>query len=93
MTDLSKLQWRTPQQLKERYNVDLRNNVEVTAVDTDNKTVTVGGSEQVKYTKLILATGSAPRRLGVEGENLNGVNALRQVTDAEKISAGEWVLL
>ncbi|KAG8953414.1 hypothetical protein FRC04_002256 [Tulasnella sp. 424] len=88
LTDLSKLQWRTPQQLKERYNVDLRNNVEVTAVDTDNKTVTVGGSEQVKYTKLILATGTTPRRLGLEGENLNGVNVLRQVPDAEKISAG-----
>ncbi|KAG9050755.1 hypothetical protein FS837_002699 [Tulasnella sp. UAMH 9824] len=86
--DLSKLQWRTPQELKERYNVDYRTNVEVTAVDTVNKTVTIGGTEQVNYTKLILATGATPRKLGVEGENLNGVYSLRQYQDAEKISAG-----
>ena len=44
--------------------VDLRTGVEVTALDLDRRRVTAGGTETA-YDRLLLATGSAPRRLPV----------------------------
>lgn len=50
--------------------------------------MTVEGKEVVKYTKLILAPGSKPKRLPIDGVDLDGVFVLRQVPDAEKINKG-----
>jgi thioredoxin reductase (NADPH) len=48
--------------------VDYRVAVDVTAVDLENKTVTVDGYETIKAKKIIIATGSSPRPLGLKGE-------------------------
>lgn len=88
MTDLSKLQWRDPETIKDRYGVVLRNGVEVTSVDPQSKTVTVDGNEKVQYGKLILAVGSKPKVLPIDGVGLENVFTLRQVPDVEKINAG-----
>lgn len=56
-------------------------------MNPDAKTVTVNGSETIKYKNLVLAPGSAPRRLPIEGSDLEGVLTLRTIGDAKKIDA------
>ncbi|KAG8864466.1 hypothetical protein FRB96_004969 [Tulasnella sp. 330] len=88
ITDPSKIEFRTPETLRNKYGVGFHNGVEVTSVDTDNKTVTISGSGQtVKYGTLVLAVGSIPKRLPVPGGNLENVLVLRQVGDAKNIDA------
>jgi NADPH-dependent 2,4-dienoyl-CoA reductase/sulfur reductase-like enzyme len=52
-----------------------------TAIDRDRKIVSAGGDEH-PYDKLLIATGSAPRRLEVAGADLSGVLVLRTLDDA-----------
>jgi NADPH-dependent 2,4-dienoyl-CoA reductase/sulfur reductase-like enzyme len=88
ITDASKLEWRTPADLKIKYGVTLRINTTVTSVDTANKTVTLeDGKETISYDVLILASGGVPRRLPIEGGELENVYTLRDVQDAKKIDA------
>ncbi len=42
--------------------------VDITRVDLENKEVVIDGTETVRAARLILATGSSPRPLGVPGE-------------------------
>jgi NAD(P)H-nitrite reductase large subunit len=62
----------------------------VTSVDAANKTVTLeDGKETTSYDALVLASGSVPRRLPIEGGDLENVYTLRDVQDAKKIDAGK----
>ncbi|KAH9178408.1 flavoprotein [Lactarius sanguifluus] len=88
ITDASKLEWRTPADLKIKYGVTLRVNTTVTSVDTANKTVILDdGKETISYDTLILASGGVPRRLPIEGGELENVYTLRNVQDTQKIDA------
>ena len=61
----------------------------MTSVDTSNKTVTLDdGKEIIRYDTLILASGGVPRRLPIEGADLENVYTLRNVQDAQKIDSG-----
>ncbi|PIV63459.1 MAG: NAD(P)/FAD-dependent oxidoreductase, partial [bacterium (Candidatus Ratteibacteria) CG01_land_8_20_14_3_00_40_19] len=42
--------------------------------------------KELKYDKLLLATGSSPKLLGVEGEDKDGVFGFRTLNDAKEIS-------
>lgn len=65
---------------------------EVTSVDTENKVVSLdGGKETLAYDQLILATGGTPRRLPIEGAQLENVFTFRGVEDAKKVDAGKYV--
>jgi len=86
ISDPKKLEWRSLNDYKEKYGVNFKTGAEVTSVDTDAKTVTVGGSEKVKYDKLILAVGSVARKLPVPGADLENVHVLRQISDVEGIN-------
>jgi 3-phenylpropionate/trans-cinnamate dioxygenase ferredoxin reductase component len=57
----------------------------VTSLDPDTGTVTTATGARLSYDKLLLATGSKPRRLGVPGADLDGVYYLRNVEDSERI--------
>lgn len=46
------------------------------------------GRESLNYDKLILATGANPRRLPVEGANLENVYTFRGIEDSKKVDAG-----
>ncbi|PFH53119.1 hypothetical protein AMATHDRAFT_138458 [Amanita thiersii Skay4041] len=85
-TDASKIEWRTAADLKIKYGANIRLGVEVTSVDFQAKEVTIdGGKDTLRYDKLILATGSTPRRLPIEGANLRNVYTLRGIADSQKI--------
>jgi len=57
----------------------------VTSLDPASRTVTTAAGAQLRYDKLLLATGSEPRRLDVPGADLDGVYYLRNVEDSERI--------
>ncbi len=63
----------------------------VTAIDAERKAVKVG-DDSYPYQKLIIATGSTPRRLDLPGGELDGVLTLRTLDDAlalrERLAAG-----
>jgi 3-phenylpropionate/trans-cinnamate dioxygenase ferredoxin reductase subunit len=68
--------------------VELRLGTAVTSLDPTARTVTTATGVQLGYDKLLLTTGSTPRRLSVPGADLDGVRYLRSVDDSERIKAG-----
>ena len=58
-----------------------------TAVDTGGHRVTLDDGTTLQYDKLVLATGSAVRRLPLEGADADNVHYLRTVEDSDAIRA------
>ncbi|MDQ2873708.1 MAG: FAD-dependent oxidoreductase [Actinomycetota bacterium] len=69
------------------HDIDLRLGTRVTAIDRAAREVTAESGERIGYDKLLLATGSSPRRLPVPGGELDGVLYLRQLSDCEAMKA------
>jgi 3-phenylpropionate/trans-cinnamate dioxygenase ferredoxin reductase subunit len=67
------------------HDVELRQGVQATALNSSRHEVTLGTDETVQYDKLLLATGAEPRRLRVPGVDLDGVHYLRRVSDSERL--------
>ena len=65
--------------------VELLLGSEVTELDPRERAVTTADGGRYDYGKLVLATGSVPRTLEVEGAGLDGVFSLRTVDDATAI--------
>src|SRR5215203_1751591 len=65
----------------EAHGIELLRRTVVTAVDRRRRVVTAAGAEH-PYDKLLLATGSSPRRLGMPGDQLDGMVTLRTWDDA-----------
>lgn len=80
----------TPQKFKERFNVIVRTECEVTAIDTKNKTVTVsnkGTTFTESYDSLVLSPGTAPIKPPLKGIASPIVFTLRTIPDTDKIKA------
>ena len=56
-------------------------------LDPATSTVTTEVGDQLRYGGVVLATGAKPIRLGLPGEDLEGVYYLRTVDDAERLRA------
>jgi 3-phenylpropionate/trans-cinnamate dioxygenase ferredoxin reductase component len=56
-------------------------------VDPATRTVTTEVGDQLRYGGLLLATGAKPIRLGLPGEDLEGVYYLRTIDDSERLRA------
>ncbi len=69
----------------ETQRIALRTGVQVTSVDVDARTVTLGDGEQVTYGSLVLATGGRARELGASTSPR--VRTLRALTDADALRA------
>src|SRR5215472_2825418 len=76
-----------PREWYAEHDVDLRLGVTVTAIDTDAHEVSLDDGTRVGYARLLLTTGSSPRRLPIPGADLDGVHYLRTVTDSNAIRA------
>ncbi|MEV7141650.1 NAD(P)/FAD-dependent oxidoreductase [Streptomyces tauricus] len=76
-----------PEGWYEEHGVDLVLGTRVTSVDKTSKEVTLDDGRRVSYVKLLLATGSSPRRLSVPGADLDNVLYLRRVGDSERLKA------
>jgi 3-phenylpropionate/trans-cinnamate dioxygenase ferredoxin reductase component len=64
---------------------ELRLGVRAEALDLARREVSLSDGECLGYDRLLLATGTAPRRLAVPGSELAGIHYLRTVTDVEHI--------
>jgi 3-phenylpropionate/trans-cinnamate dioxygenase ferredoxin reductase subunit len=67
--------------------IDLRLGVTAARVDRAGHEVVLADGSRIGYTKLLLTTGSAPRRLEVPGADLDGILYLRSVGDSDRIKA------
>ena len=67
--------------------IDLRLEARVVAVDPSAGKVVLADGEELGYDRLVLATGSTPRRLGIPGEDLEGVFSYRTLDDALGVRA------
>lgn len=69
------------------HDIDLRLGTQVTGIDCSPHEVSTSSGETLGYDKLLVATGSSPRRLTVPGADLAGVHYLRRVADSEALQA------
>ena len=67
--------------------IDLRLSTRATVIDRNAKTVELEGGEKIDYDKLLISTGSRPRRLSIPGSDLNGIHYLRTIEDVDGIRA------
>lgn len=76
-----------PAKFYEERNIDLRTNTRVESINTAAKTVTTANGEAIAYEKLLLATGSRPRKLTIPGSDLPGIFYMRTIADVDAIAA------
>ena len=65
------------------HDIDVRLGTSVTAIDTAAHQVQLDDGSTVSYGKLLLATGSTPRKLTIPGATADGVLYLRSVEDSD----------
>src|SRR5437764_3720772 len=65
--------------------IDLRSSTIVTQVDPGSSEVVLRDGERIGYDRLLLTTGSEPRRLSIPGADLDGVHYLRSVVDSDEL--------
>ncbi|MBV1878072.1 MAG: FAD-dependent oxidoreductase [Pseudomonadales bacterium] len=65
--------------------ISLRTNTRVDSIDPANKSITTAAGEAIAYEKLLIATGSRPRILNIEGSKLDGLHYLRTIADVDSI--------
>ena len=85
----------TPQYFRERFNVDVRVQSEVTAIDRQKNEVEVRNTEtgevyREMYDALVLSPGAAPVRPQLPGIDLPGIFSLRTIPDSREIR--EWIV-
>ncbi len=67
------------------HRVDLRRAVRALSIDRTDKSVSLSDGSSVGYDKLLLTTGSAPRKLKVDGADLDGVHYLRTKPNSDAL--------
>src|SRR5215204_237736 len=67
------------------HDIDLLLGTTATALDTASNELELEGGERLRYDRLLLATGSEPRRLAIPGGELDGVLYLRSVEDSDAL--------
>jgi 3-phenylpropionate/trans-cinnamate dioxygenase ferredoxin reductase subunit len=77
--------------------IELRTSTPVETIDRAATEVVLAGGERLRYDRLLLATGAAPRSLPVPGGDLDGVLVLRRVEDSdairERIDRGDRIVV
>jgi 3-phenylpropionate/trans-cinnamate dioxygenase ferredoxin reductase subunit len=68
-----------------QHDVELRTGTTVATIDRRNREVVLVGGERCAYTRLLLATGSSPRRLEIATNDLGGLHYLRTIADADRL--------
>ncbi|MBF0224219.1 MAG: FAD-dependent oxidoreductase [Desulfobacterales bacterium] len=84
----------SPDLFKNWFNIDVRINSNVKAIDRQNKEIEVedlikGGTYKEKYDYLVIAPGSSPIRPKLDGIDSEGIFTLRNIPDTRKIIS--WV--
>jgi len=89
ITERDKLLVQTPERMKQRFNLDIRINSEVTRVNADRNTVTVhsktDGDYEESYDYLLLSPGAKPIKPPIPGIASERIYTLRNIPDTDKI--------
>lgn len=67
--------------------IELMTGRTVTALDTAARRIALDADDDLGYDRLLLATGAAPRPIGVPGADLEGVRTLRTLADCDDLRA------
>jgi 3-phenylpropionate/trans-cinnamate dioxygenase ferredoxin reductase subunit len=67
------------------HDVELRNGVVVAAVDPAAHTVTLDTGAEIRYEKVLIATGGRNRRIEADGADLPGIHYLRTMAQCDAI--------
>lgn len=76
-----------PESFYAESSIELRTGSSVISIDPAGREVELDGGERLGWDKLLLATGSEPRRLPLPGAELDGVLYLRELGDSDAIAA------
>lgn len=95
IADEKKLLVASAELFKTRFNIDVRTENEVIAVDRERreiavKRLTTGEVYREKYDALVLAPGAAPIRPPLPGTDLPGIFVLRNIPDSRRIR--QWIV-
>lgn len=74
-----------PPQWYAENEIDLRLGATVTGIARAGHQVRLADGSRLDYAKLLLTTGSSPRRLALPGADLDGVLYLRRLADSDRI--------
>jgi nitrite reductase (NADH) large subunit len=77
----------TPRSFYASHGIRLLRKETVLSIDPKNQRIHTGSGMNLPYDRLLISTGSSPRRLRLPGEELPGIHYLRKLTDAEGIRA------
>ena len=94
ITDERSLLMATPELFKRRFNIEVRLQTEVRAIDRakqeiEVKNMVTGEIRREKYDALVLAPGSAPIRPPLPGIDLPGIFTLRTIPDSRQMR--QWI--
>jgi 3-phenylpropionate/trans-cinnamate dioxygenase ferredoxin reductase component len=67
------------------HEIELRLGVTVTHLDPSSRLLGLDDGDPLRYDRLLLTTGSEPRRLSIPGAELDGVHYLRSVGDSDAL--------
>ena len=84
----------SPEMFRIRFDVEIRTETEVTAIDRAARTLSVrdvrtGEARRERYDALVLSPGAAPIRPPLPGIDLPGVFAVRSIPDSRRIR--DWI--
>jgi 3-phenylpropionate/trans-cinnamate dioxygenase ferredoxin reductase subunit len=69
----------------EQHEIELLTGVTVTAIKPAERRILTDSSNEVRYDRLLIATGAEPRRLDIAGGDLEGVHYLRTLADCDAL--------
>ena len=69
------------------HHIELQLGTEVSAIDPAAHTLSLPDGSTVRYDKLLLATGSQPRRPPIPGADADGVHYLRTLDDSDALNS------
>jgi NADPH-dependent 2,4-dienoyl-CoA reductase/sulfur reductase-like enzyme/rhodanese-related sulfurtransferase len=95
ISDERKLLVASREMFRERFNIEVHTEAEVTAIDRGERTITVrdvrsGDTRTERYDALVLSPGAAPIRPPLPGVDLAGVFAVRSIPDSRRIRS--WIM-
>jgi 3-phenylpropionate/trans-cinnamate dioxygenase ferredoxin reductase component len=67
------------------HEIELRLGITVTHLDPSSRLLALDDGDPLRYDRLLLTTGSEPRRLSIPGAELDGVHYLRSVGDSDAL--------
>ena len=94
IADERKLLVASPEMFRERFNIQVHTNTDVTGIDRPARAISVrdlstGQSRTERYDALVLSLGAAPIRPPLPGVDLPGVFAVRNIPDSRRIRS--WI--